>query len=90
MNYFINGWNWVHFCGGWLGVLTLALFFRNIWLSAAIILLIDLLKEILDSVTAKTIWKGRFGFDSSGFDIKDILMCLAGILIAIILLKFKK
>ena len=88
-NYFNNAWNWVHFSGGIIGTWFFYIIGINLLYSCLFTLLIDVLKEILDTVTSKTKYKGRFGFDPSGGDWKDILMCCVGILIASVILLIK-
>jgi len=85
--YLADGWSWVHFLCGWLGMLSFYLISDGLKIykiidSFMITLSIDVAKEALDGITSNfPSLRGRYGFDTRGGDIKDILMCLIGILI---------
>jgi len=92
--YLSDGWSWVHFAGGWLGLLNFYFVLPGHWIdrllfAGLITVLIDFTKEILDTVTSKSVfWRGRFGFDARGGDTKDVLMCVLGIITGTLILIF--
>jgi hypothetical protein len=86
MQYFLNGWNFVHLFGAYF----IATFIAAIWNNAnpifvlILTLVFDILKETGDTVSKiyKIKWMWTVGFDPAGFDLRDVLMALIGILLA--------
>jgi len=77
-DYFKNGWNWVHLFGSF--ILTDTLF--NLTPCAGIIaFFLGFLWECADQCKKRFKWDIWF-FDSSGFDWRDLLMDLVGIILA--------
>ena len=77
-DYFKNGWNWVHLFGSC--VLTIVLLLLTQW-SYFFVFISGLLWEIMDECKKCFKWKIWF-FDPAGFDFRDLLMNLVGILAA--------
>lgn len=86
MQYFLNGWNWTHLFGAYF----IATFLAAMWNNTNPIfvlfltLILDILKETGDTVSKiyKIKWMWTIGFDPAGFDFRDVLMALIGILLA--------
>ena len=91
--------NWANiawfFLGGICGTSFLALLFQKFgvtnWLLNAAFATLGLvtLKEILDTLSTFTQFKGKYGLDPNGGDLRDILLGFLGIVLTLIILSIK-
>ena len=88
MNYFSNGWNWCWVAWGVIGYW--GFYFNVFQLSSTtaifITLVSTLFKEILDEIASIFHIEIMFkiGFDPAGFDLRDLGMTFAGIILGFI------
>ena len=81
MNYFNNGWNWLHFAGAlFIGLFCFAAKGYSVEMSFLVALPWTPLKEIGDQIChyKKVKWMQTIGFDPAGWSLADIGMMLAG------------